>query len=153
MWEREKKEGLGRSKYPSLRSVGPIFIVSDTSQRYFHSTLNTMAQTYWKKGKVNKMRVLSNFLSLLFYLGFKRVVLLTSNVVDEYAERRQMSHTPKSTSLSLQKPPLKFILGRPAVTLTLAGQEAVFLVGGGWGGWMSAILPVALRPELPVKSI
>lgn len=32
VWEREKKESLGRGKYQSLRSVWPILIVSETSQ-------------------------------------------------------------------------------------------------------------------------
>lgn len=45
-----------------------------------------------------------------------------------------MSPTGKHTSPSLQRALLEFILGRPAVTLDLAGPEAVF-----WR--MSAILP------------
>lgn len=99
-----------------------------------------------KKGKVNKMYILSHFLLSTLLLGIKRLVFLKPKIVDKCTERSQMSHTPKSTGPSLQRALLEFNLGRLAVTLALAGQNAVF-----WG--VSATLPMALRPERTVKAI
>lgn len=87
-------------------------------------------------------------LSSSFYLRFKRLRFSnqrwwTSVVLRE--ARCPMQPNPPAP-LSKGFPSLEFFQGRPAMTLALAGQAAVF-----WG--VSAILHIAARPEKTVKAI
>lgn len=139
---REEKESLGRGKYQGLRSVWPVLMVSETSQRYFKASVNTMAQTCCKKGKVNKMHhALSHFLCLPFYLGFKRWVLLKPKTVDECAERSQMSpvHPTQIYQALFIKGSLKVHPGK------VCGDFDIAWSGSSFRG-VSAILPRAQRP-------
>lgn len=90
-----------------------------------------MEQTCRKKGKVNKMHVFSHFLFLFFYLEFKRLVLLKSKIVDEYAEKPDVPH-PQIYQSVFPKSPLKFILGGLQCDLDMGWtRSSVLEVGGG----------------------
>lgn len=77
------------------------------------------------------MHVFSHFLFLFFYLEFKRLVLLKSKIVDEYAEKPDVPH-PQIYQSVFPKSPLKFILGGLQCDLDMGWtRSSVLEVGGG----------------------